>query len=105
MPETFEDLLGEEPVTPPRVAFATAATDAPTIYCDGVLFATTIGSTVRITLFENILEARDAASPGLKARHVLNLVMPLEGYINAQEYLEEASKFILPQPENKTNDV
>lgn len=87
-----------DPPTVSSVEFTSRATDAPTIYCDGVLFATRLGSTVRITFFENILEAKDAAFPGLKARHVLNLVMPIEGYIGGMDYLDGVAKFILPQP-------
>lgn len=97
MASEFDDILGAKtPSEPPPVQLVTSATDAPTIYADGVLFATRLGSTVRLSFFENILEARDAPSPGLKARHVLNLVLPIEGYTSGITYLEEAEKYIYP---------
>ncbi len=71
----------------------TSAARAPTIYADGVIFATRFGSTVRVHLVETVAEAADAPHPGLKTRHVANIVMPIEGYRNTVKYLNEISEY------------
>lgn len=89
-----EDLGGAEAV---RIPFPTSAADYPTVYADGCVFATRLGSTVRIAFFETIVEAADAANPGPKNRHVGTLVMPVEGYDAMLRYLNEITpKFIFP---------
>lgn len=76
-----------------EVPIITSAANAPTIYADGVIFATRFGSTVRIHLVETVAEATDAPHPGLKTRHVANVVMPIEGYRNTVKYLNEISEY------------
>lgn len=72
-----------------------SAANYPSVYADACLFATRLGSTVRLTFVENVLEAADSPDPGIKARHVGTLVMPYEGYKNMLEYLtQQASQFI-----------
>jgi hypothetical protein len=79
----------------------TSAMDYPTVYADGCVFATRIGSNVRIAFTETILEAADGPFPGYKARHVGTLVMPSEGFRDMMEYLNKiAPKFIFPEGDN-----
>lgn len=65
--------------------------DAQTIYADGCLFATQLGSTVRLQLIETIIGAVDSNDPGARVRYVLNLVMPAEGFTNMVQYLGNTS--------------
>lgn len=97
----FDDLLGGDTPPPvvepvvPKIPIAGSAADHPTVYADGCLFATRLGSNVRLTFFETILEARDSTHPGFKNRHVGTLVMPLDGYKSMMKYLiEDAAPFI-----------
>lgn len=103
MSDDFESLLEGDPEQPPpmaKTALVTSAVNAPTVYADGCLFATRLGSTVRLTFAENILEAADGPSPGLKMRHVGTLVLPIEGYQAMMAYLADVTpKYIFPQEE------
>lgn len=79
----------------------TSALDYPTVYADGCVFATRLGSTVRLAFTETILEAVDGPFPGLKARHVGTLVLPVEGFRDMLEYLNKiAPEFIFPKAED-----
>lgn len=102
MSQDHEDLLGEKTSTEPeaKIPLVTSAVNAPTVYADGCLFATRLGSTVRLTFAENILEAADGPNPGLKMRHVGTLVLPIEGYDAMLKYLLDVTpKYILPAQE------
>lgn len=93
MSDNHDDLLGEP--TPPPTPIVSSAVNYPTVYADSCIFATRLGSTVRLTFVEHILEPANGPSPGMKTRHVGTLVMPYEGYKNMLEYLtNQASQFI-----------
>lgn len=101
----IDDLLGDDPGKEAEkkaeqefpIPLVTSAINYPTVYADGCLFATRLGSNVRLTFVETILEAGDSPSPGAKTRHVGTLVMPVEGFSNMLDYLNKISKeYILP---------
>lgn len=66
--------------------------DAPTIYADGCIFVSTLGHAIRISFVETIVEPANGPSPGLKTKHVANIVMPVEGFSNTLEYMNQVSK-------------
>ena len=61
--------------------------DAPSIYADGCIFVSTIGNAIRISFVETILEPANGPRPGLKTRHVANIVMPADGFKNTLKYM------------------
>ena len=63
--------------------------DAPTTYADGCIFISTVGNAIRISFVETILEPSNGPSPGLKTRHVANIVMPPDGFANTLEYMNK----------------
>ena len=63
--------------------------DAPTIYADGCIFVSQLGDVIRISFAESIVEPSNGPSPGLKTRHVANIVMNREGFNNALLYLNK----------------
>lgn len=71
------------------IKIATSAINFPTIFSDGAWFAYYTGGVVRITFLENILEPKDSVSPGVKARHVGTLAMPIRAYDSMLKYLNE----------------
>lgn len=84
---------------PVPIPLGTSAADFPTVYADGCMFAARLGSTVRLTFYETIVEASDATFPGPKNRHVGTLVLPVEGFDGMMRYLAEVTpKWILPEP-------
>lgn len=62
--------------------------DAPTVFSDGLLFATLVNGNVRLQFAEYVPHARNGPEPGLKTRVVANVIMPLEGYRGMMDYLE-----------------
>ena len=66
--------------------------DAPTIYADGCIFVSTVGNAIRISFVETIVEPSNGPMPGLKTRHVANVVMPTEGFSNTLEYMNRVVK-------------
>lgn len=80
------------------IPLISSAVDYPTVYADGCMFATRLGSCVRITFYETVMEASDSISPGAKNRHVGTLVLPVEGYAGMLKYLNDVTpKFIFPE--------
>jgi len=67
----------------------------PSVYADLCVFATSSGSTVRITFAEAIVAPSDGPDPGLKVRHVGHLVLPREGFVNMLDYLNASRDLIL----------
>ena len=61
--------------------------DATTVYADGCIFLSRVGAAIRISFVESILEPANGPNPGLKTRHVANVVMPTEGFLNALQYM------------------
>lgn len=72
-----------------QAPFHTSAVTSPTVFADGCVFAARMGSTVRLTFAETILEPDGIGPPGLKNRHVGTLVMPIEGFDNMMRYLND----------------
>ena len=66
--------------------------DAPTIYADGCIFISTVGNAIRISFVETILEPSNGPNPGIKTRHVANIVMPPDGFANTLEYMNNVVK-------------
>lgn len=79
----------------------TSAIDSPSVYADGCVFATRLGSNVRIAFTEAMLEAADGPFPGYKVRHVGTLIMPVEGFRDMLLYLNKiAPEFIFLDDQN-----
>lgn len=51
--------------------------DAPSVFSDGLLFATIVNGSVRLQFAEYVPHAFNGPSPGLKTRVVANVIMPL----------------------------
>jgi hypothetical protein len=66
--------------------------DAPTIYADGCIFVSTIGNAIRLSFVETIVEPANGPMPGLKTRHVANVVMPADGFANMLEYMNKVKQ-------------
>ena len=66
--------------------------EAPTVYADGCIFVSTVGNAIRISFVETILEPSNGPIPGLKTRHVVNVVMPPDGFANTLEYMNKVVK-------------
>ena len=97
------DLFGEGqgPAKKDRIEFFASAADYPTVYADGCIFATRVGSIVKLTFYETIVEPADSNFPGVKHRPVGTLNLPLDGYANMLSYLNEMTpKFIFPPQES-----
>lgn len=73
----------------------TSAANYPTVFSDGCLFATRIGSTVRLAFAETIIEPRDSPYPGSKTRHVSTVVMPVEVFAVTLRYLNSVKRTLL----------
>ena len=84
---------GEFPKDDDPIPTTTSAMDYPTIYVDGVWFATNLGNVVRLQFLENVLEPGNSANPGLRARHVVTLAMPRIGFKHMLTYLNNMDKF------------
>lgn len=83
-----------------QIPLITSAAGYPSVYADGCLFATRLGSTVRLTFYETVMEPADGPHPGAKNRHVGTLVLPIEGFDGMLRYLNDiTSKFIFPPSE------
>ena len=94
----MSDNLFSESTQEQSVPFPTSAINYPTVFADGCIFATRVGSTVRLTFSETIVEAADAESPGPKNRHVGTLVLTLEGFDSMLKYLNDVTpKYIFPE--------
>ncbi len=65
--------------------------DAPTVFADGLLFATLVNGNVRLQFAEYVPHATNGPDPGLKTRVIANVIMPLEGYRGMMEYLNTVS--------------
>ncbi|TMM47269.1 hypothetical protein [Qipengyuania marisflavi] len=65
--------------------------DAPTVFSDGLLFATLVNGGVRLQFAEYVPHATNGPNPGLKTRVVANVVMPLEGYRGMMDYLSSVN--------------
>lgn len=101
--DEFEDLIGggESEKTPPAVSIDqtmfNGAVHAPTVFADGLVFATKIGSNIRLQFAEYSPHPANHPDPGLKTRHVVTVVMPPEGFENMMTYLQDVTpKFIFP---------
>ena len=71
------------------VPLVTTAANAQTVYADAVWFVSYYGGVVRLTFLENMLEPNGSLTPGMQARHVGTLVMPLDGFDGMVTYLAE----------------
>ena len=106
--DDFEDLIGggEPKKTPPPpetdLTMFNGAVHAPTVYADGLLFATKVGSNIRLQFVEYSPHPANHPDPGLKTRHVITIVMSPDGYQNMLTYLTDVTpKFIFPpEPDN-----
>ena len=85
----FDELLGGEAETPASFRFINSPIDVGTVFADTCMFATAIGTTVRLQFAEAIPGAADSADPGLKMKYVGNLVMPEIGFRAMVKYLNE----------------
>lgn len=65
--------------------------DAPTIFSDGLLFATLVNGNVRLQFAEYVPQAFNGPNPGLKTRVIGTVVMPLEGYRGMVDYLDSVN--------------
>ena len=86
MPDAIEDLSGQA-AAPELVTFANSPRDVQSIYVDTLMFATMVGTTVRLQFAEAIPGAKDSTDPGVKMRYTLNLLMPLDGFASTLAYL------------------
>ena len=77
-----------EPVV--AIPFTNHVSDVPSYYADTCIFATDLGSTIRLQFSEFIPGAKDSNDPGMKARYVGTLIMPLEGFRNMMGYLNQS---------------
>jgi hypothetical protein len=90
-PEAERDEFAEM-LPPAEPTVVNAATDVPTFFSDTVIFSYSTGNTARLHFMETIVEPQGSPNAGFKARHVGNLVMPIDGFRNMLAYLNEASK-------------
>lgn len=65
--------------------------DVPSIFSDGLLFATLVAGNVRLQFAEYVPHAFNGRNPGLKTRVVANVVMPLDSYRAMMDYLERVN--------------
>jgi len=70
-----------------------SAANVATIFADGAWFAAYLQGVVRISFLENIIEPSNSLSPGMKARHVGNLVMPKESFDRMVSYLVDMKAY------------
>ena len=85
----------EEPPKPADHSdILTSAINFPTIFADGCLFARRMGSTVRLTFVESMIEPSDGPFPGFKTRHVGTLIMPVEGFRATLGYLNRMADML-----------
>lgn len=102
MDDDFDSLLAsskppEEPARDVDHTIVNGAVSAPTVYADGLIFATKVGSNIRLQFVEYVPQAANHPDPGLKTRHVVTVVMPPEGFESMMTYLSEVTpKFIFP---------
>lgn len=80
----------EQPQTdhPDNMQHVNDPKDAPTVFSDGLLFATVVNGNVRLQFAEYVPQAANGPNPGLKTRVVANVIMPLEGYRGMMDYLD-----------------
>lgn len=78
------------------------ASDAETVFADGLIFATRLGSAVRLQFAEYVPQASNHPDPGMKTRIVKTIVMPIEGYDAMLQYLVEVTpQYIHPPVEGE----
>lgn len=83
--------MTDVPAPPP--ALVTNAVDHPTVFADGVWFASNMSNCVRITFLENMIEPQNSPHPGFKSRHVGTLAMPREGFNSMVAYLNSMKEY------------
>ena len=79
------------------IDYVNEAKDAPTLFADGLIFATLLNGAVRLQFSEYVPQAANGPSPGLKSRTVATMVVPLEGYQSMMAYLNDINLGILVQ--------
>lgn len=77
-----------DPPPEPKIEYLNTLSQAPTVFADGLVFVSRIGTTVRLSFVETTLEPNDSRTPGIKSKHVVNVVMPMEGFQNAVSYVD-----------------
>lgn len=87
-----------EPVKMASLKFVNALEDAPTFYADNCYFAARSGPNLRISFVETQVHPIDVGGPDPKNKHVVTIVLPLEGFASMLAYFNNVtSKFIDPQ--------
>lgn len=84
-----EEDTGPENAELPDIVQANFPVQAPTVYADGLLFATNVSNTIRLQFAEYVPHAMNSSDPGLKTRVVLNVAIPVEGYSAMMKYLND----------------
>ena len=91
--ERFVTEENDQKAPTPSVAggltFTNGPSDAGTVFSDHCLFASRFVSTVRLSFVETLLEPADSLNPGAKTRYVGHVVMPMEGFRNMVQYLNQ----------------
>lgn len=87
-----------EQVKMASLKFVNSLQDAPTLYADNCYFAARSGSNLRISFVETVVHPIDVGGPDPKNKHVVTIVLPLEGFASMLAYFNNVtSKFIEPQ--------
>lgn len=69
-----------------------SASEYPTVFADGCIFATLVAGTVRLQFAETIAEAANSTFPGAKNRYVGTLVVPVTGFEATLSYLNKCAQ-------------
>jgi hypothetical protein len=70
-----------------QIPIATTARTVPTVFSDGLWFASHSLGIIRLQFIENVTEPSNSTDPGVKARHVMSIAMPKSSFDRMLSYL------------------